>query len=49
MHEAKTNAVRIVETAKIDHEVTTYGGTEPLDGVSAVSYTHLTLPTIRSV
>ena len=34
MHEAKTNAVRIVETAKIDHEVTTYGGTEPLDGVS---------------
>ena len=34
MHEAKTNAVRIVETAKIDHEVITYGGTEPLDGVS---------------
>ena len=34
MHEAKTNAVRIVETAKIDHEETPYGGTEPLDGVS---------------
>lgn len=34
MHETKTNAVRIVETAKIAHEVTSYDSKEALDGVS---------------
>ena len=37
--EAKTNAIRILETMKIPYEARTY----------AVSYTHLTLPTILLV
>lgn len=52
MHEAKTNAVRLVETAKIDHEVTGYDCAEALDGVSvagklgvAVEYVFKTLVT----
>ena len=34
MAEAKTNAVRLVEAAGIEHEVTGYDCKEPLDGVS---------------
>lgn len=52
MHETKTNAVRLVETAKINHEVTGYDCTEALDGVSvagklgvAVEYVFKTLVT----
>ena len=42
----KTNAMRILDSNKIDHKELTYPvDKDHVDGVTAVSYTHLTLPT----
>ena len=46
----KTNAARLLDKAKIAYELIPYEVDEnDLSAIHAVSYTHLTLPTICSV